>query len=228
MSLWKTRNWCTSRLIENNQPQKEMQEVVRTIRASSAPEPSGIPYKVYKCCPELLQIFGSCCVQSGTDFHHAVGFAESWGLDSERRKFLRHWAVISITVQCWSQELFQHLVLAADWLSAQEQIYWHISTEGRNTRDARLRQTHGCSYPVHKGNSWRKSRSGCVVAVQRPINKNLVCISLSSEPTCRPHPLYQETDGHSKGWRESSSWQGWALSLPNPGHLCRVSVKFHF
>ncbi|KAG7525299.1 hypothetical protein JOB18_025050 [Solea senegalensis] len=33
---------------------KEVQEVVRKARASSAPEPSGVPYKVYKNCPRLL------------------------------------------------------------------------------------------------------------------------------------------------------------------------------
>lgn len=31
---------------------KEIQEVVRVARASSAPG----PYKVYKCCPQLLQL----------------------------------------------------------------------------------------------------------------------------------------------------------------------------
>ncbi|XP_061907749.1 uncharacterized protein LOC133652714 [Entelurus aequoreus] len=35
---------------------KEIQEVVTAARASSAPGPSGVPYKVYKRCPELLRI----------------------------------------------------------------------------------------------------------------------------------------------------------------------------
>ncbi|KAJ8333464.1 hypothetical protein SKAU_G00414720 [Synaphobranchus kaupii] len=35
---------------------KEVQEVVTAARASSAPGPSGVPYKVYKRCPELLRI----------------------------------------------------------------------------------------------------------------------------------------------------------------------------
>lgn len=34
---------------------KEVQEVVRKARSSSAPGPSGIPYKVYKNCPLLLR-----------------------------------------------------------------------------------------------------------------------------------------------------------------------------
>ncbi|XP_067280778.1 uncharacterized protein [Pseudorasbora parva] len=33
---------------------KEIQEVIKTARASSAPGPSGVPYKVYKNCPKLL------------------------------------------------------------------------------------------------------------------------------------------------------------------------------
>lgn len=32
-----------------------MQEVVTTARASSAPGPGGVLYKVYKCCPELCK-----------------------------------------------------------------------------------------------------------------------------------------------------------------------------
>lgn len=35
---------------------KEIQEVVRAARASSAPGPSGVPYKVYKRCPQLLHL----------------------------------------------------------------------------------------------------------------------------------------------------------------------------
>lgn len=35
---------------------KEIQEVVKAARAGSAPGPSGISYKVYKCCSELLQL----------------------------------------------------------------------------------------------------------------------------------------------------------------------------
>ena len=35
---------------------KEIQEVVTASRARSAPGPSGVPYKVYKRCPELLRI----------------------------------------------------------------------------------------------------------------------------------------------------------------------------
>ncbi|XP_061571176.1 uncharacterized protein LOC133424524 [Cololabis saira] len=35
---------------------KEVQEVVTAARARSAPGPSGVPYKVYKRCPELLRI----------------------------------------------------------------------------------------------------------------------------------------------------------------------------
>lgn len=34
---------------------KEVQEVVKKARASSAPGPSGAPYKVYKNCPLLLK-----------------------------------------------------------------------------------------------------------------------------------------------------------------------------
>lgn len=34
---------------------KEVQEVVRKARSSSAPGPSGVPYKVYKNCPLLLK-----------------------------------------------------------------------------------------------------------------------------------------------------------------------------
>lgn len=34
---------------------KEVQEVVKKTRASSAPGPSGFPYKVYKNCPLLLK-----------------------------------------------------------------------------------------------------------------------------------------------------------------------------
>lgn len=34
---------------------KEVQEVVKKARASSAPGPSGVPYKVYKNCPLLLK-----------------------------------------------------------------------------------------------------------------------------------------------------------------------------
>ena len=33
---------------------KKVQEVVKKARASSAPGPSGVPYKVYKNCPKLL------------------------------------------------------------------------------------------------------------------------------------------------------------------------------
>lgn len=35
---------------------KEVQEVVTSARASSAPGPSQLPYKVYRCCPNLLKI----------------------------------------------------------------------------------------------------------------------------------------------------------------------------
>lgn len=39
-----------------NEPSwKEIQEVVRAARAASSPGPSGVPYHVYKHCPELLQ-----------------------------------------------------------------------------------------------------------------------------------------------------------------------------
>lgn len=34
---------------------REVQEVVKHARSASAPGPSGIPYKVYKKCPRLLQ-----------------------------------------------------------------------------------------------------------------------------------------------------------------------------
>ena len=34
---------------------KEVQEIVRKARSSSAPGPSGVPYKVYKYCPLLLE-----------------------------------------------------------------------------------------------------------------------------------------------------------------------------
>lgn len=33
---------------------KEIQEVIKKARASSAPGPSGVPYRVYKNCPKLL------------------------------------------------------------------------------------------------------------------------------------------------------------------------------
>ena len=40
----------------NKEPSwKEVQEVVKAARASSAPGPSGVPYKVYKRCSKLLQ-----------------------------------------------------------------------------------------------------------------------------------------------------------------------------
>lgn len=35
---------------------KEVQEVVTSVRASSAPGPSQVPYKVYRRCPNLLRI----------------------------------------------------------------------------------------------------------------------------------------------------------------------------
>lgn len=34
---------------------KEVEEAVRAARSSSAPGPSGVPYKVYKLCPQLLR-----------------------------------------------------------------------------------------------------------------------------------------------------------------------------
>ncbi|XP_061896860.1 uncharacterized protein LOC133645950 [Entelurus aequoreus] len=46
----------TVKFITSEPTWKEIQEVVTAARASSAPGPSGVSYKVYKRCPELLRI----------------------------------------------------------------------------------------------------------------------------------------------------------------------------
>ncbi|KAK0141886.1 Transposable element Tcb2 transposase [Merluccius polli] len=53
-AVLKAKGGPTTDLNSKEPSWKEVQEVVKAARASSAPGPSGVPYKVYKRCPRLL------------------------------------------------------------------------------------------------------------------------------------------------------------------------------
>jgi len=70
------------RLIPVNQHGEKSQDIVQ--KACSASDPSGIPYKVYKRCPMLLQGYGNCCEGYGQKVSFQHPGKEQRGVSSEQ------------------------------------------------------------------------------------------------------------------------------------------------
>lgn len=87
----------------------EGRKVVRMAWGSTAPRPSGVPYKVYKHCPRLLQRLWRITgvvqqrVKVAKQWHHAEAF---WISKEKHAKDIMRFCTISLlSMEVWQQEV---------------------------------------------------------------------------------------------------------------------------
>lgn len=151
-------NHTTWTHIQFNTKEPSLAKVRNTIRAawaSTALGLSGVPYKVYKHCPRLLERLCKLLRIVAKRWWHAEGV---WITKEENANYITQFCSISL-LRVEGEVFFKTLANQLMEKPPKEFLFWHHGAEWRSSRDARLCRTHRNRHPVDPWGKGKPRRS---------------------------------------------------------------------